>query len=110
MSLMGGGGVGRRPQPTLRGGGGLLLLPPPPPPLPGLNMTKFGVMVNKSVSAEWGSSVDMEQEDDRSRGDGWQSERHGQQFSTMLCSFARRWLLSNLFVPVYISKLNFKIR
>ena len=79
MSLMGGGGVGRRPQPTLRGGGGLLLLPPPSP-LPGPIATKLGLMVNKSVSAEWGSSVDMEQEDDRSRGDGWQSERHGQQF------------------------------
>ena len=90
MSLMGGGGVGRRPQPTLRGGGGLLLLPPPPP-LPGPIATKLGVMVNsKSSSAEWGSSVDMEQEDDRSRGDGWQSERHGQQSSssTVQCSCA----------------------
>ena len=86
MSLMGGSGVGRRPQPTLRGGGGLLLLPPPSP-LPGPIATKLSVMVNsKSSSAEWGSSVDMEQEDDRSRGDGWQSERHGQQSSTGQCS------------------------
>jgi hypothetical protein len=56
------------------------LLLPPPSPLPSPIATKLGVMVNsKSSSAEWGSSVDLEQEDDRSRGDGWQSERHGQQ-------------------------------
>ena len=67
--MLDGGSVGRQLTPC--GKGGLFFLPR-------LTTTELGVIVTiicESVCAEWGSSVDVE-EDGRGDGDGWQSERH----------------------------------